>query len=171
MGIREKLNDNPAFTTGATIGIIVIAIGFIVWQLIPDRPNIPTKAYYTTDDSSPEAAMNALFADKINLVPPFMKDGKPAWAVRVFSCDHGKTRFIGWLERYTPAAQKKIEAAAASTDPTSMMGEEEARMTGLEIKKPGDKVWATYRDQARMSAVQDAKCSDGKTDNLEMQLP
>lgn len=170
MGIREKLNENPAIATGATIGIIVIAIGFIVWQLLPTKLDIPTEAYYTTDDSSKEAALAALFSDDIDKIVPFEKDGKQAYRAQVFSCDKGKTKFIGWLERYNPQAKAKIEQQMASKEPDNM-ALDDARMTGLEVKRPGDKAWIKYADQGRYQKVMEVTCPDGKLDGIEMQMP
>jgi hypothetical protein len=170
VGIRETLNQNPGITTGATIGIIVIAIGFIVWQLIPSRPSIPTKAYYTTDDSSPEAAKAALFVDEIDKIAPFDKGGKQAYRANVFSCDGGKTKWVGWIEKYNAQAKQKIEAQMASTEPDNIIMDD-ARMTGMEVKRPGDKAWIKYNDQTRYQKVMEVTCPDGKVQGIEMQMP
>ena len=54
MGIRESLNKNPAITTGATIGIIVIALIFILYQIFggDGAPKPITEMYYTVDDGA-----------------------------------------------------------------------------------------------------------------------
>ncbi len=88
-------------------------------------PQIPTQAYYSVDDGQ------TFFADDINLVPPFEKDGKMAVRAHVFTCDGGKTPFVAYLERYTPEAKGKIEAMKEGADPAGM---EEVWMTGIEVK-------------------------------------
>ena len=73
MGIREKLNENPRITAGATAAIILVALGFIVYQAIGGGgPPIPTKAYYTIDDGE------TYFEDDIQKLAPFEHEGKQA---------------------------------------------------------------------------------------------
>jgi hypothetical protein len=94
VGIRESLNQNPGITTGVTAGIIIIALGFIIWQSTrSDRPSLPTKMYYTDDDGATK------FSDDITKVPPFDHKGKPAVRARVFTCDGGKNQFVADLDR------------------------------------------------------------------------
>src|SRR5262249_33709623 len=38
LGIRETLNENPRFTTGLTVGIIVLVLGFLAWQIWGGSP-------------------------------------------------------------------------------------------------------------------------------------
>ena len=85
MGIRETLNKNPGITTGATAGIILLAVGFIIYQLSGGgTPSVATKAYFTIDDGK------TWFSDDINKVPPFDKDGKQAVKAYVYECPGGK---------------------------------------------------------------------------------
>ncbi|HEV7302004.1 MAG TPA: hypothetical protein VGN72_21895 [Tepidisphaeraceae bacterium] len=174
MGIREKLNENPAITTGATIGIIVIALIFIGYQLFSsDSAAIQTTGYYTTDDSSPEAALAAMFSDDINKLPPFDKDGKPAYRAFVYSCDGGSTKWIAYLQRYTKEAQAKLEAARAK--PEGEQGEpgmiEMLHMTGVEVKRPGTGTWVNQSNFEKSRDVTDIKCPDGTLDNIEAVMP
>lgn len=168
MGIREKLNDNPAVTTGVTGAIVVIAVAFIIWQLIPSRPRIPTKDYYTVDDGA------TYFADDIKKIPPFEHDGKEAVRVRVFRCAKGGP-FVGYLEKYTPAAQKQLEAmqnqAANPNGPVPGFnpGVEGEALTGRLVKKPGDTKWVSQQDPAYQQVV-DVRCPDGSSD-LELVTP
>lgn len=174
MGIREKLNENPAITTGATIGIIVIALIFIGYQIFSSNNTgqIQTEGWYTTDDSSPEAAMAALFEDDINKIPPFQKDGKNAYRAYVFSCDGGKTKWIAYLQRYTDEAKKKIEAATADPNKAAEPGMMEmVQMTGLEVKKPGPAAWIKSSDYEKSRTVVEVKCPDGTLDNIEAVSP
>ncbi len=169
MGIREKLNDNPGITTGVTAAIIIIALGLIIWQATGNSgPSIPTKAYYSIDDGA------TYFADDINLIPPFEKDGKPAYLAMVFQCDGGKP-FVSYLQRYTKDAKAKLEAAKNKppAEGGDMMIYEEVRMNGTEVKKPGtgDTGWVKQADYQRSSEITSPKCPDGTTNNLEPVYP
>jgi hypothetical protein len=172
VGIRETLNQNPAITTGATIAIIIIALIFIVLQFVDSGPDIPTKSWYTTDDSSPEGALASLFKDDINKIPPFEKDGKQAYRAQVYTCDRGKTRFVAYIERYTPEAKQTLERLRAAgpdqqPEPGAPGGPEMVLMTGIEYKKPGGSEWIKQTDFQKIQDIMTVKCPDGSTNNLE----
>jgi hypothetical protein len=179
VGIREKLNENPAITTGVTIGIIAIAIIFIGWQVFGGSgAGAPiTEAYYTTDENATgDAAVKALFTDKADRIPPFDHNGKPAFRAHVFTCDGGKTKWITHLQRFTPEAKKKLEEvqANAGKQPTAdntpgVM--EQLYMTGMEVKKPGAGPWVKQSDFQKSSEITAVRCPDGKADNIEAVLP
>ncbi len=170
MGIREKLNDNPAITTGATATIVVVAIAFIVWQLMPNNPKISTEDYYTVDDGT------SWFKDDIKKIPPYSHDGKDAVRARVFKCPSGSA-FVGYLEKYSPEAKKQLEATQAPPPTTGgpPMGPafnpamEAMLINGRLVKKPGDKAWISERDP-NFQKVVDVKCPDGSSD-IELVTP
>ena len=168
MGIRETLNKNPAITTGATAAIIVIAIGFIVWQLMGgSQPGIATEAYFSNDDGK------TWFADDINKIPPFDKDGKPAYKAYVYKCP-GSDPFVSHLERYTPEGKKAMEAALSSTDPNNPIMMEDVQLTAIEVRKPGqgDPVKGWIRQSHPMAQkVMELKCPDGTTEGIEPVVP
>ena len=104
MGLREKMNENPRVTTGVTIGVVVVALMLIVWQLWPAPAIKPlSQAYYSNDDGK------SYFADDIELVAPFQKDGKEAVRAHVMMCGETGKPFVGWMEKFTPEAKKKLE--------------------------------------------------------------
>lgn len=171
MGIREKMNQNPGMTTGITVGVIVIALIFIVWQLWPSSgPRIPTKAFFTVDDGA------TWFADDIKKLPPFTHDGKQAVRAYVFKCG-GSKEFVAYLERYTPQAKARLEKARAESaknpqgvpPPELMMPD--MMMAGVEVKKPGPGQWVPQSDFKISQQIMQVKCPDGKTDNLEPVMP
>ncbi len=146
MGIRETLNKNPAITTGGTVGIILIALVFIVMQIFggPGRPRIPTDGYYTVDDGA------TLFTDKLNKVTPFDYNGQPAVRAIAYTADNGAHHWVQYLEKYTDDMVKKLSAATTNgiVDPFAM---QDAEFNGSLVKKPGSGDWVPstspkYRD-------------------------
>jgi hypothetical protein len=102
-----------------------------------DIPHID-KSWYTTDDGK------TWFADDKRRIPPFDHGGKPAVRCWVYTCDNGKTSFAGYLERFQPAAKKKLDALTSKTAGAAAAapGEIEQLLTsGLEVKKPGGESW------------------------------
>jgi hypothetical protein len=169
VGIRETLNKNPGLTTGATAGIILLAIGFIIYQLTGGgTPGMATEAYFSTDDGK------TWFADDINKVAPFDKDGKPAYKAYVYKCPGGDP-FVSHLERYTPEAKKAMEAAMKSNDPNNPILMEDVQMTGVEVRKPGQgdpvKGWVKQANAAASGKIMELKCPDGKTEGIEPVVP
>ena len=175
MGIRETLNQNPSITTGATIGVILLALGFIVYQIVGvgDGVSAVTEMYYTTDDGK------TYFADDVNKVSPFDHNGQEAVRAYVFSCDNKSTQFVAYLERMTPEAKKKLEESRAkAADPSAPGGPggpggmemEFLMMEGMEVKKPGDANWSKRNSPEAEKAFQ-VTCPDGKNENLMIVLP
>ena len=168
MGIRETLNKNPGITTGATAAIILIAIGFIIYQLSGGgAPSVATEAYFTIDDGK------TWFADDINKIPPFDKDGKQAVKAYVYKCPGGDP-FVSHLERYTPEGKKALEAAQKSNDPNNPVVLEDVMANGVEVKKPGAdpvKGWAKQSNSAIAGKIMELKCPDGKVEGIEPVVP
>lgn len=167
MGIRETLNKNPGITTGATAGIILLAIVFIFYQLSGGgAEGIATEAFYSIDDGK------SWFADDVNKVPPFDKDGKQAYRVYVYKCADGK-EFVSHLERYTPEGKKAMEAALKA-DGGSPVLMEDVMLTGMEVKEPGTdavKGWVKQSDSMRAGKIMELKCADGNNAGIVPVVP
>jgi hypothetical protein len=171
MGLREQLNENPRITTGITVGIIVLVLGWMAWTWL--RPAAggggtgggtgSSQQFYTVDDGK------KWFADDARKVPPFKKDNQDAVRAIVYKCD-GK-EFVNHMERYTPAAQKKMEAllakgTSATSDPMEI---DTIRATGMEVKSPGDPTWVKITDPKAQDVIK-PKCSGDGAD-LEIVRP
>ena len=129
-------------------GLLLVGLAvFAVYRQLTDKgltAEQPTQAYYTTDDGA------TLFASPRTTVPPFEKDGKTAVLAHVFSCDKGKTRFVGYLVKFNEDFAKRAaaEAAAAAKSGTppkggGLMASPSAAMSML-VKKPGSSEWLPF---------------------------
>lgn len=103
MGFRETLNKNPQAVTAATIGITVVALLLVVWQLWPSSSGGLTKAYFTVDDGK------TYFADDIYKIPPFQHNGKEAVRAHVYRFEESGPGTVVWMEKFMPETKKKIE--------------------------------------------------------------
>lgn len=171
MGLRDFLNQRPALTTGITLGVIVLAVGFVLWRVLgsevsPDA-TLVTKAYFTDDDGA------SWFVDELSKVPPFQRNGKTAVGVQMFTCDGGKTLFVGWLKRFTPEGKRKREEmlARAKNQPAAIFVDAED-FSAAEVKKPrtAETGWVKETDPSA-DAVRAVTCPDGSTENLEPAPP
>jgi len=167
VGIREKLNENPAITTSVTVLIIVIAVGYIIYQQIPSGvPKAPTQAYFSIDDGK------TWFADDINKVAPFEKDGKQAVRVHVFRCGRGEP-FVAFMERLLPDAKKQVDAlmAQGSQDPETGYKIAMIKESGSEYKRPGDARWIRMSENPQaFGEIMNVTCPDAN-EVPEVQFP
>lgn len=163
VGLRQKLNENPAVTAAIT-GVFMLAATFLFYRTSCSdsggRSAGLSKSYFTIDDGK------TYFADDTAKLPPFDHQGKPAYRVRLFKCKDG-TIFVSHLERYSDSVKKKIEAERQKTgislNPT-ILG-------NMELKKPGDAEWVSMSaGQAKYLAILQPKCPDG-SENMTAVLP
>ena len=174
MGIRQKINENPAMTAAATAGIIVLAFIFIGWQACGGGGStalLNDKAFFTIDDGK------TFYVDAATNIPPYQKDGKPAVRAQVFTCDDGKTKFVGYLEMYSMQDKAMLEAMAkgaqggAGAAPAPYVGFAGQPM----VKKPGapPAQWVMLGPQtsAAYQNVVTVKCPDGTSETLSRVFP
>jgi len=152
MGIREKMNENPGLTTGATVAVVLLAIAFIVYQITgfggQSYAGGGGKAWFSDDDGK------TVFADDAIKRAPFDHDGKQAVKAYCFTNDSGKTHWIGYLERYTPDAKAKLDREdkiPPEKRDSSVM--ETVGAIGIEVKRPGDPNWVTQKDTLKWSKI------------------
>ena len=165
MGIRETLNQNPGITTGVTAGIIVVALALVIWQASGGGESVSSssKIYYSDDDGK------TFFADEVRKITPFDHGGKEAVRAYVYTCDGGKTKFVGYLSRYTADFRARMEKAKGAPGGEAAMMED-AAIGGMEYKKPGDAKWARQMTP-EAQRIFDVKCPNGSRENLEQATP
>lgn len=142
MGIREQLNQHQGMTVGVTAGIIVLAIGLAVWYASSsgnaNAGGTETTGFFTDDDGK------SFFIDDGRKIPPFDRNGKPAYGCYVFTNDGGKTKYVAWLYRYTEQGRKHLEELRASKGGQIVP----SPFSNIEVKLPGtgDKGWVRSTD-------------------------
>jgi hypothetical protein len=143
MGIREKLNQHRNITIGATCAVILLAIGLLVWQTrgasAAGSATVGGKLFFTTDDGK------TWFIDDAKNIPPYMKNGKEAVRAYVYRTGDGK-EFVGFLERYSPAGKKTLDAAMAKPAEQQMEDPFLATAGAVQWKKPGEATWVSVND-------------------------
>jgi hypothetical protein len=164
MSIREAIEKKPAVSIVASLVIIAGTIFFIARNNLSGPPTASSSAYYTTDEG------HTTFVDGLNRIPPFDHDGKLAYRVWMFTCDGGQTLFPGYLERYTPSARARLEAAM--TKDTSDNGRSFPAGVGpsdTEVKKPGEgNPWVSRSNLAEASKVTRVSCPSGGDPEIVM---
>ncbi|MGC4030186.1 MAG: hypothetical protein QM754_00355 [Tepidisphaeraceae bacterium] len=107
MNVREFINKNPAVAGGALAVLIAIGIAYAILSLKQTAKDADQSlAYFSVDDGK------TYFADAYDKLSGFMKDGKPAYSVNVYSRGSGAP-FVGFL-RKSGAVQPKPDPAPAA---------------------------------------------------------
>ena len=132
MGIRETIQGHSKMVAAAVVLVAGGALFFSVRNNPMGPQTVPTKVFATVDDGK------TVFISDLRELPPFEHDGKTAYRVWMFTTDGGKTKFPGYLERYTPEAKKRAESAlsAMKNDPSSRKGPP-VGPGDVEVKRPG----------------------------------
>jgi hypothetical protein len=130
-GLRGVINRHPGVTSGAVMAVVVVSLAMAL------KPAPKPKAYFTVDDGK-------TFFEAPAQVPPFTYHGREAVRAVVYSCDGGKTRFVGYLLRHPPEEKAAAEVILARG----------GRMPPGEVKRPGDAEWASPFDPSKLKNVQ-----------------
>jgi hypothetical protein len=102
---------------------------------------------------------------------PLPEGRKTAYLACVFTCDGGKTTWVGYLERYTPEKLHQIQNSTSASDQAQSMANMQSSMQGIQIKRPGDLNWTDCGDIGRSIRITDVRCPDGSHNNLTMVTP
>jgi hypothetical protein len=165
MSVREAIAKNPTTTTIVTLVVLAGTIVYCLHGISSASGTASNQAYFTTDDGQ------SFFVDSMDHLPPFDREGKPAYRVWMYSCDGGVTKFPGYLERLTPQGLARMEPELADYKSGKTRVPPGVGPTDIEVKKPGPgNSWvnrANYQEAQKITVVQ---CPAG-TGSPEVQLP
>jgi hypothetical protein len=158
MSVREAIIGNPRIGIATAGGLLLIGIVVICLEMRNPAPAAaPAQYYFTMDDGK------TWFADAATNLPPYDKDGEQAVRAHVFRCPAG-TKFVAYLERYTPDAKRTLEGTSSSAA-SEMSATQGAYEGGREVKRPGDKDWVSVTNGRALAQVVAFKCPDGTSSN------
>jgi hypothetical protein len=132
--VREKLKDSTVgISVAATLIFLAGAITLIYFHSRPRNAD-SFSTFYSDDDGK------TYFRDSIYKLAPFDHDGKTA--VIAVVCTDGRQNFVAFLQRFTPAAKKKLQSVYDSNPDAhykmiDMMASPQIQYGGMEIKLPG----------------------------------
>jgi len=143
-------------------GLVVIGIAAIFLRGSHNTVGaLQGQTFFSVDDGK------TWFADDATKLPPFDKDGQQAVLAHVYRSADG-TKFVDYLERYTPDAQQTIQKAnhpdPNSKGPGDLNAIQSAFKSGREVKRPGDAKWVSVGDFQAAAKIMAVKCPDGGTD-------
>lgn len=166
MDLREVFQNSHARLVAIVALTMVVAIGLFVYGIAGGDSVHKglTQAFYSIDDGQ------TWFVDDAERVSGFEHEGQLAYRVHVYRAGDGEP-FVGYLERFTPEARKRVITALQDRErPGDSMELRQLYMNGQEIKKPGDPTWHR-RGTPEASAVLRIAPPAGSSGPLEPVLP
>jgi hypothetical protein len=156
MSIRETIQKQKGIATAVSLLVFLIGSFFIARQLFSGPPAISASAYFTTDDGA------TLFVDSMEHLPPFDHNGKTAYRAWMYTTDEGKTKFLVYLERYTPAAKQRFETELAAYNSGKSHVPPSISPSDAEVKKPGaGNLWVGRSNFTEASKITDVQTPPG----------
>ena len=159
MGVREAIDRHKGWAVGiAAVGVLTVAV--FAWRQVGSSSGVgaveSAQAFYSTDDGA------TYFSAPADLIPPFDHEGKTACRAAVFTCDGGKTKFVGYLEKYPAAAKARLDAARDAGKRGDRSAAPAATAAGdIEIKKPGAAATWVNRRSREAAQVLNVTCPHG----------
>jgi hypothetical protein len=135
VGILDR--HKKATTVVALLGILA-AGGWLTYFYWPG-PDLspPIFAWYSVDNGA------TWFQDSAERIPPFEHEGKQAVRLHLYSCDDGKTTFVGYLQKLPEEVFKKYRDKGI--DPAKVDDDELAADSGWLVKRPADTDWVSSK--------------------------
>ena len=154
MGLRETVNRNQKTALGLVVVVVAVCGGLATYlHYLDSRDPMEGSgtAFYTTDDGK------SFFVADSNHIPPFMNQGKEAVQALVYTADGGKTKFVGYLMRFTPQGAAKLkamrDASRADSAKRSIPSLDAELQNNTEVKKPGASGWVKLSNIAAAAEV------------------
>lgn len=141
MSGREFLNEHRKLTIGVIAAVLLLAVIFLLLRQRAELESTALGSTYFSDDDG-----KTWFTAPADSLPPFDHSGKPAVRAYLFTTDGGKTRFVGYLERFSEGARKALQNSRQGT--LVPLNELTAAANDVEVKTPGDSLWIKRTDPA-----------------------
>jgi hypothetical protein len=162
MFVRENLREKKKLSLVAAAVFLLLAGAGLAYQYWPEKKANLSQAYFSDDDGQ------SWFIDDTTKLAPFDHNGKTALMAEIFTYDNGSKKFCGYLEKYTPEAKAKLEAAMADArahgqSPSSieLFHDHNFMNSACVLKKPGaGNPWIAFTD-ANVGDVINVHSPDG----------
>jgi hypothetical protein len=160
MNIRQEIQRRPGVAAVLAVALIAAGIGLSIFLRSGNASGGGSSglAWFTDDDGK------TWFADDARRLPPFDHHGKTASRAFVFECTAHQTKFVAYLQRFTPEAQRAVGEAQAASDsrPESF---NTVQVRGVEVKLPGSTQWVSV-NSPEGARIRDPVCPRGDRENL-----
>ena len=167
MGVRQYMNEKRGLSITVALAMVVGTIAMLWYQSVANSTVAPYdgKAFLTVDDGK-----NYFAADGM-LLPPVNHEGKIAYRANVFTCDGGKTKWVGYLERYSERGKAKFKQMREEQMRGAMPGDGTELLNEMELKRPGDRAWVRQSNIELAAPILDVKCPHNGAHEPQQWLP
>ena len=164
MRVRPLLNRHPAATVAVVLVFTALAVASIVLQMRPsgELSVLPRKEFYTADDGE------TWFVDEVDKITPFDHGGRPAVLLHLYTCDGGKTQFVGYLERLPDGAADQYRSRTRLPATAVPESDDVAALVGSLVKRKGDAEWVSSGDKERYQQIVSVRCPDGSNNAVRL---
>ncbi len=168
--IREAINRNSSIISILAAVIAIIAIAFVVRELIPHKPSFNMNVYFY------DLATHKLVVRSASDTPPLTgATGKPTLVKAfLYACGSCDNKYIAYLMKYTKQAQAAVKAMQSGQTPAAgpninPMQEEFILAQGMLVRSPdaGSK-WVSANSAQGRQLMEPKPCPSG---NVRACLP
>lgn len=166
MGVREAIQSKRGVVVAAVFFLIAVIVTYSQMTGRTSNSTLDgTGGYFSIDDGT------TWFEADASKIPPFEYKGQQAVRAYVFTCDGGKTRFVGFLERYRPDAKQLLEKGNSGA-PSLAANNSVLISNGVEVKPPkANGEWVSRKAPAGIAITSQIKCPPGQSGTPELVLP
>lgn len=177
MAVSAWINRNPSLASVMAVGLLVLALGLIVWQVLGEDADTTVEAYYL------DLEAGELFLSSANELPPIETPTGGGRGVRahVYACGEcpaglegataeeieARGAFVAWLERYTDEAKQTIERLGGRDSESPLPPEQEQQLyeaqdRGLVVGEATGDRWVQLESDAgrRLMDGPQQRCDD-----------
>ncbi|HWB54846.1 MAG TPA: hypothetical protein VG722_11660 [Tepidisphaeraceae bacterium] len=160
--MREKFRNRKGLSLVLAAVFFVLAGAVVAYQNWPAKRANLAMSFFTDDEGQ------TWFSAASTNLAPFDHDGKTAVMAEIFTYDSGNKKICGYLQKYTPEAKRRLEAAFADAKSHGQPLENVALFhdhgfmdSAFLVKKPGlNNPWVPYSDP-RANQVLSVQSPDG----------
>jgi hypothetical protein len=157
MGLRQRVEKNPAGAAVAAVVALLLCSGWLVYYLWPSRStdNISfSMTFYTEDDGK------TWFAEGYDKLATDFRGPGGKEAVRAVVCQYtgGQKQFVGWMEKYSPRGKALLTEFYADPANKRLPPPLEAQLEKEKLyKRPGMTSWISAKSERGMVMVENIR--------------
>lgn len=164
--LRSWVNRHSGIATLAAIVLVFASVGVMANNLLRNPTYQPVDVYFY------DLNTGELFVDKSDVIAPIAApsdtgnerepSGVRAFVYSCTSCADEASRFVAWLEKYTPSAKAALEAPVEELPEDELMDMTMAFERGHLVKGVNDRRWVLAESERAFKIMESAhtRCGD-----------
>ena len=104
---RRWINANPSIAMVACIACMLVLMAVVHSEQAATTPTYPTHEWYY------DTVTGELVPERLGSLPPVPAGDGELWRARVFTCGGCAESFVGYYEKLTPEAKRRLDELGA----------------------------------------------------------